>query len=76
MTQGNSAHQGDVLLLVGTRKGSFVLSSNTYRKSWDVAGPFHSGSDVYHVTYDSRGDGDVLAAVNSMFWGPRIDLGC
>ncbi|MFQ6028503.1 MAG: WD40/YVTN/BNR-like repeat-containing protein [Dehalococcoidia bacterium] len=73
MTQGSPARKGDVLLLVGTRKGSFILSGSQTRKSWDLSGPHHPGSDVFHLTYDSRGEGELLAAVNNMIWGPQLE---
>ena len=31
---------GQVLLLVGTRKGAFILDSDAARQSWRVRGPF------------------------------------
>jgi len=36
-------------LLVGTRKGAFVLTSDAGRKQWDVTGPHFAGWEVYHV---------------------------
>ena len=38
-----------VRLLVGTRKGAFVLTSDGSRKNWDVAGPHFGGWEVYHL---------------------------
>ena len=52
MTQGSTATKGDVLVLVGTRKGAFILSSDDSRKDWLVSGPHSPGSEVYHVSYD------------------------
>ena len=78
MTQTLDAKKGDVLLMVGTRKGAFLLSSDTSRKNWSVSGPHHAGTDIYHLAYDPR-DGTVFAAINSPIWGPEIqrstDLG-
>jgi hypothetical protein len=34
MAQGLSARKGDVLVMVGTRKGSFILSSDPVRQDW------------------------------------------
>ena len=42
-----SAKSGDVLLLVGTMKGAFVLRSDKARKKWSVGGPYSVGSPVY-----------------------------
>ena len=38
-----------VRVLVGTRKGAFVLSSDGARKQWDVSGPHFAGWEIYHV---------------------------
>ena len=69
---------GDVMLLVGTRKGSFVLTSDERRTKWSMAGPYSAGADVFHMTYDPR-TGALLSAVNNTVWGPEIqrseDLG-
>ena len=48
---------GDVLLLVGTTKGLFVLRSPGGRRtSWDLGGPHFPGHNVYAVAYDSAGN--------------------
>ena len=61
---------GDVLLLVGTMKGAFILRANKKRKSWDVGGPYFPGSAVYAMAYDGRaGRHRIWAAPNSMHWG-------
>ena len=78
MAEGSPARKGDILVLVGTRKGAFILNSGSTRKSWKVSGPYHAGSEVFHVTYDPR-VGTVIAAVNNFIWGPDVqrsaDLG-
>jgi photosystem II stability/assembly factor-like uncharacterized protein len=38
-----------VRVLVGTRKGAFVLSSDGRREQWDVSGPHFPGWEIYHV---------------------------
>jgi hypothetical protein len=38
-----------VRVLVGTRKGAFVLRADGTRKKWDVSGPFFGGWEVFHV---------------------------
>ncbi|MCI4334508.1 MAG: glycoside hydrolase [Thermoplasmata archaeon] len=61
-----------VRVYVGTRKGSYVAESDLARKKWKVRGPYHAGSDVFHVMPDPRHDGVVYSAVNSVFWGPML----
>ena len=57
MAQGSDAGKGDVLVLVGTRKGAFILSSDGARRTWAVSGPHSAGADVFHLCYDGRGQG-------------------
>ena len=74
MAEGLSARKGDVVVLVGTRKGSFLFSSGPSRKQWEFSGPHFPGGDVFHMTYDSREGGKILAAVNHMVWGSEVHL--
>ena len=65
---------GEVVVLVGTRKGGFILSSAPSRREWSLSGPFNDHGDVFHMVYDSRNGGTVVSAVNSMFWGANVQL--
>ena len=38
-----------VRVLVGTRKGAFVLTSDGKRQKWDVSGPHFAGWEIYHL---------------------------
>src|ERR1017187_2987924 len=38
-----------VRVLVGTRKGAFVLTADGKREQWDVSGPHFGGWEIYHV---------------------------
>ncbi len=61
-----------VRVLVGTRKGAFVLSSDGKRERWDVSGPHFAGWEVYHVK-GSPADPDRLYASQCSSWsGPVI----
>jgi photosystem II stability/assembly factor-like uncharacterized protein len=65
-----SAKNGDVILLVGTMKGAFVLRSNASRKKWDVGGPYSIGSPVYAMAFDQRqGRRRLWWAQQSFRWG-------
>lgn len=59
-------------VLVGSRKGTYVVEGDTGRRSWKVSPVAHEGSDVFHVVADPRHPGDLYAAVNSGFWGPMV----
>jgi photosystem II stability/assembly factor-like uncharacterized protein len=66
------------MLMVGTRKGSFLLESDESRKDWSVRGPYCEGWPVYHVLYD-QGDSTIYAAAASEWHGSAVwrshDLG-
>jgi photosystem II stability/assembly factor-like uncharacterized protein len=56
-----------VRVLVGTRKGAFVLTSDGARKSWDVNGPHFGGWEIYHLK-GSPAEPDRLYASQSSGW--------
>ena len=60
-----------VRVLVGTRKGAFVLTSDGRRDDWDVSGPFFAGWEVYHVK-GSPADQDRLYASQSSSWSGQV----
>ncbi|HEX4605667.1 MAG TPA: exo-alpha-sialidase [Candidatus Angelobacter sp.] len=65
-----SAKQGDVIVLVGTMKGAFVLRSNAARKKWEMGGPYSIGSPVYAMAFDQRqGRHRLWWAQQSFRWG-------
>jgi photosystem II stability/assembly factor-like uncharacterized protein len=56
-----------VRVLVGTRKGAFVLTSDARRQRWDVRGPLFGGWEVYHLK-GSPADPSRLYASQSTGW--------
>jgi photosystem II stability/assembly factor-like uncharacterized protein len=61
---------GDVLLLVGTVKGAFLLRSRGNRRNWDVVGPYFHGHAIYALAYDHRnGRHRLWASTFSPIWG-------
>jgi hypothetical protein len=60
--------RGDVLLLVGTRKGGFIFRSDAHRKNWKIEGPLFPGRQVHHFIRDTRGDGRSLFAATFNDW--------
>ena len=74
MAQTNGIDKDDVMLLVGTKKGAFIISSDHSRKDWKVSGPHCDTNDVFHLVYDSRNGGTLLAAANDSFWGSQIKI--
>lgn len=62
--------EGDVLLMVGTMKGAFLLRSDSVRADWEMGGPYFPGSAVYSMAYDGRaGRQRIWAGPMSMHWG-------
>src|SRR6266550_1695020 len=53
-----------VRVLVGTRKGAFILAADGKRQRWDVRGPFFAGWEIYHLK-GSPADPDRLYASQS-----------
>ena len=60
-----------VRVLVGTRKGAFVLTSDGTRKTWSVSGPHFGGWEIYHVK-GSPADPDRLYASQSSSWFGQV----
>jgi len=60
-----------VRLLVGTRKGAFVLTGDAKRAKWNVTGPHFGGWEVYHVK-GSAADPDRIYASQSSGWFGQI----
>jgi photosystem II stability/assembly factor-like uncharacterized protein len=67
-----------IVLLVGTRKGCFLLESDGDRRDWKVGGPYCESWPVYHAVHDPA-TGAVYAAAASEWHGSAIwrspDLG-
>ena len=56
-----------VRVLVGTRKGAFVLTSDGKREKWDISGPHFAGWEIYHFK-GSPADPDRLYVSQSTGW--------
>ena len=56
-----------VRVLVGTRKGAFILTSDEKREKWDVSGPHFAGWEIYHI-HGSPVNPDRLYASQSSGW--------
>jgi photosystem II stability/assembly factor-like uncharacterized protein len=60
-----------VRVLVGTRKGAFILTSDGKRQKWDVAGPLFAGWEMYHLK-GSPSDPNRLFASQSSGWFGQV----
>src|ERR1700719_4905288 len=61
-----------VRLLVGTRKGAFVLTSDEKRKDWKVDGPHFAGWEIYHVKGSPVDPNRLYASQTSAWFGQII----
>ena len=61
-----------VRLLVGTRKGAFVLMSDGKRKHWDVSGPLFTGWEMYHLKGSPVDPNRIYASQTSGWFGQII----
>ena len=62
----------EVRVLVGTRKGAFVLTADGARKDWKVAGPHFAGLEVYHVAGSPAAPDRVWAAPSTSWFGQQV----
>ncbi|HRI38722.1 MAG TPA: exo-alpha-sialidase [Nitrospira sp.] len=60
-----------VRILVGTRKGAFILTSDGKRKNWKVSGPLFGGWELYHLK-GSPADPDRLYASQTSSWFGQV----
>jgi len=61
-----------VRLLVGTRKGAFILTSDGKRENWDVTGPHFAGWEIYHVKGSPVDPNRLYASQCSGWFGQLI----
>jgi photosystem II stability/assembly factor-like uncharacterized protein len=62
----------EVRVLVGTRKGAFVLTSDGTRKQWDVSGPHFTGWEIYHVNGSPADPNRLYLSQTSGWFGQLI----
>ncbi len=60
-----------VRVLVGTKKGAFILSADGKRNSWDVSGPHFGGWEIYHMK-GSPADPDRIYTSQSSSWFGQV----
>ena len=62
--------KGPVTVIVGTRKGAFLLKSDATRRTWTQSAPILLGHVVYHVILDPRDRKTLLMASTTGHMGP------
>ncbi|MGA3067832.1 MAG: sialidase family protein [Tepidisphaeraceae bacterium] len=61
-----------VRVLVGTRKGAFLLSSDGKRQKWTVEGPHFGGWEIYHVKASPVDPNRLYASQSSAWFGQQV----
>jgi hypothetical protein len=61
-----------VRVLVGTKKGAFILASDGARKNWEVTGPLFAGWEVYHMKGSVVNPDRIFASQTSGWFGQII----
>jgi hypothetical protein len=62
----------NVRVLVGTRKGAFILTADGARKRWKVSGPHFAGWEIYHVKGSPVDPNRIYASQTSAWFGQII----
>jgi photosystem II stability/assembly factor-like uncharacterized protein len=61
-----------VRVLVGTRKGGFILTSDAKRQNWSVSGPLFAGWEIYHMKGSQADPNRIFASQTSGWFGQII----
>src|ERR1700690_785397 len=73
---GERPHLGGAMssgrVLVGTRKGAFVLTADGKRDKWDVSGPHFAGWEIYHIKGSPVDPDRIYASQCSSWFGQMI----
>ena len=63
---------GAVRVLVGTKKGAFVITSDENRQNWQVNGPFFGGWEIYHIKGSPVNPNRIYAAQATEWFGQIV----
>ncbi len=58
-----------VRVLVGTRKGAFILTSDAKREKWETTGPHFGGWEIYHMKGSPVDPNRIYASQSSGWFG-------
>jgi len=61
-----------IRILVGTRKGAFILTSDAKRRKWTVDGPHFGGWEIYHLKGSPANPDRIYASQSSSWFGQII----
>lgn len=63
---------GSVRVLVGTKKGAFILTSRDGRRDWAVSGPHFAGWEIYHMKASPVKSERIYASQTSGWFGQVV----
>ncbi len=61
-----------VRVLVGTKKGAFILTADGQRRNWQISGPHFAGWEIYHLKGSSLDPNRLFASQSSGWFGQII----
>jgi photosystem II stability/assembly factor-like uncharacterized protein len=61
-----------VRVLVGTRKGAFILTSDAKRETWEIKGPHFAGWEIYHLKASPVNPNRIYASQSTGWFGQVI----
>ena len=61
-----------IRLLVGTKKGAFILRSDEDRSQWQIEGPFFGGWEIYHMKGSPVDPNRIYASQSSGWFGQVV----
>jgi BNR/Asp-box repeat len=61
-----------VRVLVGTKKGAFILTADGKRQKWEVSGPHFSGWEIFHVKGSPAAPNRIFASQTSGWFGQIV----
>ena len=70
--QKKERNMSKVRVLVGTRKGAFILESDGKREKWNVSGPHFAGWEMYHLKASPADPNRIYASQTSGWFGQLI----
>src|SRR5262245_53681053 len=70
--RGKEAGMSGVRVLVGTRKGAFILTSDGKRENWEISDPLFAGWEMYHLKGSPADPNRIYASQTSGWFGQVI----
>src|SRR6516164_157854 len=61
-----------VRVLVGTRKGAFILTADGKRDQWEISGPHFAGWEIYHLKGSPADPNRIYASQTSGWFGQLV----